>query len=96
MVSTELRKKYVFHQEFYDLKVVNDIIFNENTHTVSVFKDYLIIDDVSEFLKRYYVDSDSEKRLPSIFEFYEEYAKVFPNYSTLAECKYMFRNIKRK
>ena len=49
-----LEKKYLTSREYYNSKIVTDIIYNENTHIVSVFKDYLIFDDVSEFLKRSY------------------------------------------
>lgn len=31
-----------------------------------------------------------------MFEFYEKFAKVFPNYVTIPENKYMFKNIERK
>lgn len=41
-------------KDFYNVKVINDVIYNENTHLVSIFKDYLIFDDISEFLKRSY------------------------------------------
>jgi len=51
VVKENLEKKYLTSWEYYNSKIVNDIIYNENTHTVSVFKDYLIYDDVSEFLK---------------------------------------------
>ena len=34
-------------------KTANDIVYNEKSHIVAVFKDYLIYDDTSEFLKRY-------------------------------------------
>ena len=78
------------------MKIINDIIYNENTHIVSVFKDYLIFDDVSEFLKRHYNRSESLQRLPRMFEFYEKYSKVFANYVILPENKYMFKNIERK
>ena len=37
-------------KDYYDVKIVNDIIYNEQTNIVSVFKDYLIFDDVSESL----------------------------------------------
>ena len=40
--------------EYYNVKIINDIIYNENTNVVCIFKDYLIFDDVSEFLKRFY------------------------------------------
>ena len=63
---------------------------------MSVFKDYLIFDDVSEFLKRIYQTSESKKRLPKVIEFYETYSKVFPNYVNLPENKFMFKNIERK
>jgi len=75
---------------------VNDIIYNENTNVVSIFKDYLIYDDVSEFLKRWYKKSESKSRLPRVVGFYETYSKVFPNYVNLPENKLMFKNIERK
>lgn len=36
----------------YNLKVIDEIIYNEPTKIVAVFKDYLILDDSSEFLRR--------------------------------------------
>jgi hypothetical protein len=51
--------KYMTSKDFYNIKVVNDVIYNENTHIVSVFKDYLIFDDISEFLKRGYELSEA-------------------------------------
>ena len=83
-------------KDYYNVKIVNDIIYNEPTHIVSTFKDYLIYDDVSEFLKRPYSTSEARTRLPKILEFYEKYSKVFPNYVVLSESKYMFKNIERK
>ena len=76
--------------------MLNDIIYNECSNVVSLFKDYLIFDDVSEFLKRPYECSESVDRLPRIIEFYEKYSKVFPNYVNLPENKFMFKNIERK
>ena len=55
IIKENLEKKYLTSREYYNIKVVNDIIYNETTHIVSVFKDYLIFDDVSEFLKRFYL-----------------------------------------
>ena len=71
-------------------------MYNEGRHIVSVFKDYLIFDDFSEYLKRFYFGPESTERLPKVFEFYEKYSKVFPNYVLLPENKYMFKNIERK
>ena len=83
-------------KDFYNVKIINDIIYNENTHIVSVFKDYLILDDISEFLKRSYANFETRSRLIKIYEFYDKYSKVFPNYVVLPESKYMFKNIERK
>lgn len=71
-------------------------MYNENRHIVSVFKDYLIFDDFSEYLKRYYRRDEVKDRLPKVFEFYDKYSKVFPNYVVIPENKYMFKNIERK
>ena len=45
--------------DYYNVKVINDIIYNDETHLVSMFKDYLILDDISEFLKRSYREDES-------------------------------------
>ena len=52
VLKKSLEKKYLTSRDYYNSKVVTDIIYNEGTNLVSVFKDYLIYDDVSEFLKR--------------------------------------------
>jgi len=54
IVKKNLERKYLTSREYYNEKVITDIIYNESTNLVSVFKDYLILDDVSEFLKRFY------------------------------------------
>lgn len=82
--------------DYYNVKVVNDIIYNDDTHIVSLFKDYLIFDDISEFLKRSYWIDESTSRLSKIYQFYDQFSKVFPNYIILEESKYMFKNIERK
>lgn len=96
LIKDSLEKKYMTSRDYYNVKIINDIIYNEPTHVVSVFKDYLILDDVSEFLKRSYTNIEAKQRLPKIFEFYEKYSKVFPNYVSLPESKFMFKNIERK
>jgi hypothetical protein len=82
--------------DVYNVKVINDIIYNDPGHIVAVFKDYLIQDDISDFLKRFYNFNEILIRLERIYEFYEKYSKVFPNYFPISESKYMYRNIERK
>ena len=97
VIVRNLNKKYLTTRESYNAKVINDIVYNENTHVVSVFKDYLIFDEVSEYLKRFYAKDESATRLPKIYNFYDQYSKVFPNYyAVFPENKAMFKNIERK
>lgn len=76
--------------------LVNNIIYNEQARIVAIFKDFLIFDDVSEFLKRYYTLEESIPRINKACEFYEEFSKIFPNYTKIRESKFMYKNIKRK
>eukprot|EP00826_Nyctotherus_ovalis_P022663 TRINITY_DN1751_c0_g2_i1.p1 TRINITY_DN1751_c0_g2~~TRINITY_DN1751_c0_g2_i1.p1 ORF type:complete len:354 (+),score=82.07 TRINITY_DN1751_c0_g2_i1:142-1203(+) len=69
---------------------------DEPTHIVSVFKEYLIQDDVTEFCRQFYTLSDSTKCLNSITFYHSKYSKVFPNYFRLDLKRHMFRNIRRK
>ncbi len=39
--------------EEYHTKIVNDIVFDERKRVVSLFKDYLLLDEVNDFLKRF-------------------------------------------
>ena len=57
--------------------IMYNLIFNKNTHLVSVFKDYMIIDYIEEFLKRYYKLKESHYKLPQFSTFYKNYLKFF-------------------
>lgn len=85
-------------QDYFNSKITADIMYNEPRHMVSVFKDYLIYDDFSEYLKRIYSNVEAVDRLPRVFEFYQTFSKVCPTFVAMgeAECKYMFKNIERK
>ena len=66
-MKTILQDKYLQGMDYYNVKVVNDIIYNDDIHLVSLFKDYLILDDISEFLKRYYWKDESKPWLTKIY-----------------------------
>ena len=74
----------------------NNLIFNEKSILVAQFKDYLIIDDSNEFLKRYYKFYESMTKLDNILNYYTLYYPVYPNLIILPESKYIYKNIRRK
>ena len=50
LIAKKLYSKYKISNTLYALNVIDNIIFNERSHIVSTFKDYLILDDEFEFL----------------------------------------------
>ena len=84
------------NKDFYNIKVIDEIIHNESSHVVAEFKDYLIKGDNSEFLMQYYKKRESFNLLPKIFECYISCSVIFPNYVILPESKYIYKNIKKK
>ena len=89
-------KKYSKMPSNYNMNIIENIIYNEKSHIVATFKDRLIIDDTGEFLKRFYKKKETEIRLPKFYEYYDLYSKIFPNYTTFYEGKYLYQNIQRK
>ena len=93
---TNLFKKYTSGNFSYHKILANTLIFNDTCRIVARFKDYLIFDDNTEFLRRFYSGEESHPRLERILTFYETYSKIFPNYMILKESKYLYRNIRKK
>ena len=89
-------EKYNSKPIFYHKYLTLLLMENANTHLVSVFKDYLLYDDTTEFLKKYFTKKEIQKKLISIFDYYESSSYLFPNYTALNEGKYIYRNIIRK
>ena len=96
MTYTKLFKKYTSGNFSYHKILANNLIFNDTCRIVARFKDYLIFDDNTEFLRRFYTNEESFPRLERILTFYETYSKIFPNYMILKESKYLYRNIRKK
>ena len=92
----KLIKRYNKPLSYHDVKIINDILYNEKTHYVEQFKEYLIYEDYNEFLKRFYRTFEINIKLPKILIFYEKYSKIYANYTVIPESKYMYKNIKRK
>ena len=92
----KLIKRYDKPLSYHDVKMINDILFNEKTHYVEIFKEFLIFEDYNEFLKKYYNLYDIKFKLSRILFFYSKYSKIYANYTSIPESKYMYKNIKRK
>ncbi len=95
-IKLTFNKKYYINENKYGSIIINNIIYNEKSNIVAKFKDYLISDDISEFLKRYYTLIESSIRLPKFYEYYETYSRIYPNYTALPESKYIYKNIHKK
>ena len=61
-VHQTLTKKYEILFNKYNSNIIDNIIYNERSHIVALFKDRLILDDNGEFLKRYYNNDESFKK----------------------------------
>ena len=96
LIHRNFIQKYKCMASNYNLFIANNIIFNDRAHIVSRFKEYLILDDEGEFLKRFYRKKESVTRLQKYFKFYFLYSKVFPNYTALSENKFIYNNIHQK
>ena len=91
-----LYKKYSSFKYSYASICINNLMFNEKCRIVSRFKDYLIYDDDTEFCRTNYKKDKLRNTLIKIYNFYDKYNKVFPNYMILPENIYMYKNLRRK
>ena len=96
LIMKKLANKYNRKPEYYYRKITNEIIDNESSHLVALFKEYLIYGDYSEFLQGYFHIKDIFKFLPLIFDYYHSSTVIFPNYVALLEKKYIYKNIQKK
>lgn len=95
-VGKLLSKKYFISIDMYNKMIIKNIIYDERNKLVSIFKENLIMNEPSEFLKRYYKCKESKRKLAKYYEFYNKYSKLFPNYIPLYESKYIYKNIHKK
>ena len=75
-----LIKKYGSHCHYkytYSYQIIDNLIFNRNTHLVTRFKDNMISDFIDEFLKRYYKKREANNKIPQFASFYVNYQKYF-------------------
>ena len=87
---------YDFAHIDLDILIIENLMCNGRCHLVAVFKNYLIEDDKSEYLRRFYKKKESTPRLKKLFAYHDETSVIFPNYVPLAESKYLYNNVIKK
>ena len=75
--------------------VVNDLIYNESTRVVTIFKDYLIFDDINEFFKRGYGLQETRERIPRLSTFYSDY-QIQPMIGVSKATSILYQNSLKK
>ena len=96
LAKQSLYKSYQKIAISYDELITNALISNGKCHLVAVFKDYLIQDDISEFLKRKYSKYEAKLRLKKLTKYYGSTSLIFPNYTPLPESTYIYKNVLQK
>ena len=101
--KVERRANYLYKYHYrkyininYNNLIIENLMCNGRCHVVAVFKNYLIEDDNSEYLRRFYKYKESGPRLKKLFTYHDETSVIFPNYTPLVESKYLYNNVIRK
>ena len=62
-ISKNILLKYTILPNDYNIIMINHLIMNSDSHLICLFKDYLLYDDPSEFLKCFYKKFQIKSRL---------------------------------
>ena len=89
IIRNDLKNKYnTLNSNYicsYNYFIIENILNNKRSHLVELFKDYLLIDYTSEFLKKYFEFDEISEMIYNLYIYYEKYLYFF--------CKPTFRNI---
>ena len=91
-----LYKKYTYGKYSSQRYFINCIIFNFKCRLTHLFKEFLLLDNTTEFLRHSYSSHDIKNILSKILEIYCLYSKIYPNYIILKENKFLYKNIRKK
>ena len=95
IIHDKLYSKYSIHDN-YNLYAISKILSNDKCLIVAKFKDFLLYEDQSEFLKRFYRLEEIGPRLKKLYNYFHKYILIQPNFCKLNESKYMISNLFRK
>ena len=91
-----LFQKYSKFEFSYSRICINNLLAHERCRIVSRFKDFLFYDDNTEFLHEFCENKFQPNKLKYIFNFYNSYSRIYPNYLILPENKFIYKNIRKK
>ena len=95
LIHEKLFNKYSLNYN-HNVYIINNILSNNKSLVVAKFKELLLYEDLSEFLKRFYRLNEIAPRLKKLYNFFHKYILIQPNYWLLNESKYMISNLYRK
>ena len=95
LLNKKLRQ-YNYSHKKYNIQKANEIIFAKNKRIVSIFKDNLLWNETSDFLKQFYNISESKNLIPNINEYYEYFTLLFPEYGPLEDILYIIKKFIKK
>ena len=78
-------EKYNSTQTYFYKKLINQILFNLPYKLVSVFKDYLIWNEIYDYIPYFYALNKSNELLPRLGIYYETYTLFIPIYFPLMD-----------
>ena len=95
-INTKLYSKYNSSNISYGIKKIDDLIFLETSLYTNKFREFLLYDEETDFLRRFYTSKEQIPKLKNILLFYKKYSKIFPNYIIMSGSKYLYKNIQKK
>ena len=72
-----LYSKYGDIEDDYFISFINQLIFNVPTKYNRIFKESLYINNIQEFMRRYYRKYEAKDRIPKLSDYYKNYLKFF-------------------
>lgn len=96
VIRRNLRGRCKKEEGSIGVESVNKMLYNLPYHVVALFKEYLILDDMNEFLHRFYQPHESEPRLKKIAEYYSQEGKAMPSYALFDEGHLFAKRKKRQ
>ena len=86
-----LYSKYGDIEEDFNFLYINQLLYNKSSHYKVIFKEFQIINNFDENLKRFYTKYETKSRIPKLIEYYRNYHNFFckPFFIDFFACELM-------